>query len=162
MFNISQRSRILVSWLIVVGILLFVSGLIANHWVTISNALSPKPETFTELYFNDHIELPDRVYENIPFNISFTVHNLEHQPMTYPVKVYIPEASSSGEALPVFSGTLELEHDESETTQLEITVPALNYERYKMIVELENLNQNIHFWFQVASPSAEQLLNPTQ
>lgn len=40
-------------------------------------------EPLTEMYFENHTQLPDSVELNKLYNYSFTIHNLEHQKMKY-------------------------------------------------------------------------------
>jgi hypothetical protein len=52
-------------------------------------ATTKKPETLTELYFQDHLGLPSRVTTDQQYSFAFTIHNLEHQDMDYPYEIYI-------------------------------------------------------------------------
>jgi hypothetical protein len=40
-------------------------------------------EPLTELYFENHAELPKHIFLNKSYNLSFTIHNLEYQDMNY-------------------------------------------------------------------------------
>src|SRR4030066_784123 len=46
-------------------------------------------QTFTELYFENHLSLPGRITLFKENNFKFTIHNLENKDMEYPYKVYI-------------------------------------------------------------------------
>ena len=52
-------------------------------------ATTVKPETFTELYFENHLSLPKEVTLFKEYNFKFTIHNLENKDMEYPYEVYI-------------------------------------------------------------------------
>ena len=52
-------------------------------------ATTVKPETFTELYFEDHLSLSNKVTLFKKNNFKFTIHNLENKDMEYPYEVYI-------------------------------------------------------------------------
>jgi len=43
----------------------------------------PAPESFTELYFNNHTTLPEYITLNTSYSYSFTLHNLENKNTTY-------------------------------------------------------------------------------
>ena len=44
-------------------------------------------EPLTEVYFENHTQLPAYIFLNKPYNYSFTVHNLEYQKMRYEYSV---------------------------------------------------------------------------
>ena len=77
--------------------LIFVGAAIKNKdtikGYLISQNLFPKPELFTELYFQDHLGLPGKVKPNQRYSFAFTIHNLEHQDMDYPYEIYILQDS---------------------------------------------------------------------
>jgi len=108
----------------------------------ITLATTVKPETFTELYFEDHTNLPkDTVlYEEKKF--KFTVHNLEYKTMAYPYEVYIDFA---GEKQMIDEGSVTLKQDQFKTIEENYT---LTYptQRVKIVVNLINKNQQITFW----------------
>src|SRR5579872_1281981 len=65
---------------------------------TFSSALSVKPEPFTELYFENNENLPQKITNNTQFihlhptlalfTFQFTIHNLEGKNMRYPYEVF--------------------------------------------------------------------------
>jgi|GEM_PF-838474 len=126
--------------LIAVGILLFWPG----RGVLLP-ALTPKPETFTELYFDDHLTLPKTVIEGQPHQFSFTIHNLEGKNVNYPIEVMaINEASPSSVVLS--SEAVVVANQESKAVPITYVLPTGFGERVKVQVLLKNLNQSIHFW----------------
>jgi hypothetical protein len=108
----------------------------------ITLATTVKAETFTELYFEDHTNLPKdtNLYEEKTF--KFTVHNLEYKTMTYPYEVYI---DFEGEKQMIDEGSISLKQNQYKTIEESylLTYPT---QRVKIIVNLINKNQQIDFW----------------
>jgi nicotinic acid mononucleotide adenylyltransferase len=63
---------ILIAGIIIIGVFLFVLAFIP---------LGIEP--LTEVYFENHTQLPVYLFLDKPYNYSFTVHNLEYQKMRY-------------------------------------------------------------------------------
>lgn len=59
---------------LVIGIIVVIATLLLTR---------PAPESFTELYFNNHLSLPEYVEENTQYNFSFSINNLENRDMGY-------------------------------------------------------------------------------
>jgi hypothetical protein len=108
-----------------------------NRW-----DLLPKSETFTELYFDDAESLPTKTLKDLTVTFSFTIHNLEGQPMDYPYIVYF--LKPNGDRITLASGTTELTQDEARSISVEHTFLASD-RKGKVVVELVNLNQSIDF-----------------
>lgn len=138
----------LLAALIAVGIVMFWPG---QGWLL--PALTPKPERFTELYFEDHLNLPKQVEFNTSYPVSFTIHNLEGRQMTYDVQIALVGETSESPQVNVLTQTVDVYANESKTVTIELRVPALFSERAKMIVNLANLDQTIHFWMEVPTYS---------
>lgn len=75
-------------------------------------------EPLTELYINNHTDLPKNVYLDKTYNFSFTTHNLEYQDVAYnyTVKAYDVNGTLISE---LYSGTFTLPHNESKTIKAE-------------------------------------------
>lgn len=112
-----------------------------NKW-----KLLPEPETFTELYFNDHLNLPSTVKVNTPQEFSFVIHNEEYQTMSYPYEIYI--ASPSGKNIFIDRHSVTLKQDQYKTIKEKFSVPT-PVKREEVVVNLTNLNQQIDFWIGV-------------
>src|SRR5258708_5353987 len=56
---------------------------------TILLATTVQPETFTELYFDNHTTLPATTVPNKSYSFAFTIRNLENKDMTYPYQVVL-------------------------------------------------------------------------
>jgi len=76
------RSVLFVVWVIVIGFFLIVEC-VPSVKEAIVLATTVKPETFTELYFEDHLSLPNMVTLFKENNFKFTIHNLENKDMEY-------------------------------------------------------------------------------
>lgn len=139
----------LLAALIAVGIVLFWPR---QGWLL--PALTPQPERFTELYFEDHLNLPKQVEFNTSYPVSFTIHNLEGRQMTYDVQIELEGETSESPQVNLLTQTVDVSADESKTVTIELRVPALFSEHAKMIVNLTNLDQTIHFWMEVPTYSA--------
>ena len=61
-------------WALSIGIIIVIATLFLTK---------PAPESFTELYFNNHTSLPEYVNQADKYNYSFTIHNLENTLTTY-------------------------------------------------------------------------------
>src|SRR5260370_15081174 len=79
---------------IVVLFSLFVAGyLYVSSHRSIVNAIhlvtTEKQEAFTELYFENHLNLPKHVTSSQEYFFNFTIHNLEGKNMKYSYEVYL-------------------------------------------------------------------------
>jgi hypothetical protein len=106
--------------------------------------LLPQPERLTELYFADSAQLPSAYTPATPQHVSFTVHNLEYQTMTYHYSV-TAQADGSSTTTPITSSNLQLAQNQSATTPLTVTLPNLG-SRVKVSVSLTNVNESIDYW----------------
>jgi hypothetical protein len=106
-------------------------------------ATTVKPETYTELYFENQLNLPSIVKANQQYYFDFTIHNLENQNMTYPYEVYLQTGDVK---LPIDRNTVTIKNSQYKTVQegFSINVPFIKSE---IVVNLINKNQQIDFWF---------------
>lgn len=109
----------------------------------ISQATTVSPEKFTELYFEEHMNLPKSVQPKEQQTFSFTIHNQEYKTMTYPYEIYVQDTAGSRSG--ITTNTVTLRHDEEKliTESYEILAPI---KRAKVVVNLMNNNQQIHYW----------------
>lgn len=103
--------------------------------------LLPKPETFTELYFENHINLPKTIVRGQNYTFSFTIHNLEYRSVVYPYKVYIQRGET---IVPLEDGSITLNQDGYQTVSVEFG--SLENLRSMIVVELTDKKQKIDFW----------------
>jgi hypothetical protein len=134
------RLLFLVVWFIVVGFL------VVENVPSVKEALilatTVKPETFTELYFEDHLSLPNRITLFKENNFKFTIHNLENKDMVYIYEVYI---DANGEKQMVDKNSVLIKNNEYKTIWEDFTITAPT-QRVKAVVNLIAKNQQIHFW----------------
>ena len=120
---------------------------LANNNPSIKNAIilatTKKPETFTELYFEDHINLPKTITRWKQYSFTFTIHNFEYQDMDYSYEVYL---SRDDQKIKLDEGKINLKADEF--TSVDVNFGPLQNFRSKIVVELTNKNQSIHFWME--------------
>ncbi len=105
-------------------------------------AVHPKPETFTELYFENHLLLPDKFIPSRQVNFKFTIHNLENKDMEYLYEVYI---DSNGEKQLIEKNSVLIKNNEYKTIDAGFTI-AVPMQRFKVVVNLIQNNQQIDFW----------------
>lgn len=115
-----------------------------------------QPEYFTELYFENHNNLPTKLaypgqydwYNNPTSNLysfSFTVHNLENKDMNYSYEIYSVEQKKSV----IDTGEIFVKSNQSETITEHFTYPVY-HDRMKVVVSLPKKNQEISFWIERA------------
>lgn len=129
---------------IVLAVMVFLAISQQQHIVDFlnKNKLLPQPEPFTELYFEDHLNLPKTLEATEEANFKFTVHNLEYKPMDYEYSV---EAIASDSSRLIKQGSFKLLHDEYATFE-ETVSTAEAKQRTKININLDNIDQSIHFW----------------
>ncbi|CAN5268663.1 hypothetical protein BH10PAT2_BH10PAT2_4140 [soil metagenome] len=123
----------------------------------------PKSEDFTELYFEDHEQLPRTASPGAELNFNYTVHNLEHANITYPVNVYVQSDANPPETTLVGTSSFSLENNEAKISTSDFVYPESLTLRSKVIVKLMNLDQTIAFWVDIpaqATLSAQEARNP--
>jgi uncharacterized membrane protein len=128
-------------------------------------ALRPKPEKFTELFFEDHLKIPKTLLSGQEATVSATIHNLEHETKTYPIEIFAQDDSDVPIQIPLLSTEVTLDHDEAETISIPVSLTVDQSKRMKVVVLLQNLEQTIHFWVTVspsASSSAVPITVPTE
>lgn len=108
-------------------------------------ATTKKPETFTELYFENHLNLPSVVNVGKKYKYTFTIHNLEYETKDYPYEIYI-DTEEKKEYLEENSVTLT--HDDSVTLNKAFVVTTAT--RSALVVNLTDKNQEIRFWMEGA------------
>jgi hypothetical protein len=109
----------------------------------IALATTVKPETFTELYFEDHLNLPKETTIDKSYSFKFTIHNLEYKDMVYPYEVYI--ASNGGKLMTIDKGEFSLKQDQY-LTILERYTFEEKIKRAKVVVDLHSKKQQIDYW----------------
>lgn len=110
-----------------------------NRW-----DLLPRPETFTELYFEDHEHLPTEVIPEKQYVFSFSVHNLEYKNMTYPYNVYLLTGDKKE---PLQNGKISLQQNQKRSIPVRFRISTDSVgEKSKLVVNLSNKHEYIAFW----------------
>jgi hypothetical protein len=110
---------------------------------TLELATTVKAETFTELYFEDHLNLPKTIEKYKFYNFTFTIHNLENKDMEYPYVVYLQTVDKK---IILNQNTVSVKSGEYGSIYEDFG-PLKNI-RMKFVVELVDKNQSIHFWME--------------
>lgn len=102
------------------------------------------PESYSELYFENHNYLPWKIESNQVYGFTFTIHNLENKDMEYAYEVYLDINSirQNQEQRTVF---IKKNQFLSIPINFSIKTPI---PRSKMVVNLINKNQQIYFWIE--------------
>ena len=125
--------------------ILFVVTIIAIIVILGLTFTTSTTESFTELYFEDHANLPNNIQLNKEYLFKFSIHNLENQQIDYIYTIYIEyytnEELQSTET--INSDSITLEHDQTATISESFEINE-DFELVKVIIETNN--QEIHFW----------------
>jgi hypothetical protein len=106
-------------------------------------ATTVKPETFTELYFEDHINLPKTIQSQKKYSFVFTIHNLENTDMEYPYIVYLQTINKK-----IILDTNKINLKNGEFKSVKEVFGPLQTIRMEIVVELINKKQSIDFWME--------------
>ncbi len=126
----------------VYNVLIAVS-LIAIIVVTVLIFTTRTTEPFTELYFEDHLNLPKEIELNKDYSFQFTVHNMENQKIDYTYKIGIQGDEPFPKTINI--GFTTLEGNETRTIKQFFRI-SKEFQTARIIVELEGREQEIHFW----------------
>jgi hypothetical protein len=143
--NIKLIIRIVIPILVVViiaaGIFLLVKYVPSVKEALIL-ATTKIPETFTELYFGDHLSLPKEITLFKENNFKFTIHNLENKDMEYPYEVYI---DVNGEKQLIDKSSVSIKNNEYVTITENFIITTV-MQRAKVVINLIDKDQQLHFW----------------
>lgn len=109
----------------------------------ITDATTRRIEKVTELYFEDHINLPKYIQPNGKYTFKFTVHNLEGEDKSY---IYRVIKQVDTQIRVIDQGMIQLKNDEYATIDKE--VGPFENERTNIQIELVNEFQKISFWLE--------------
>ena len=121
---------------------LIIASIIGIIAVTIIIFTNKTSEPFTELYFEDHQNLPKIVQLNQIYNFQFSIHNLENKDENY---FYLIHIDADGNDIFLDSSYISLKNNQTATISKNFMLTE-NFENAKIIVELIGKNQEIHFW----------------
>ena len=110
--------------------------------VTILIFTTKNGESFTEIYFENHQNLPKKIDLNQNYGFYFTIHNLENQPFTYSYQINL---DLDGKTQILKQNQIILNHNQKQPIyhQLQINQP---FKQEKIVISLLNKQQSIHFW----------------
>ncbi|MBT4175145.1 DUF1616 domain-containing protein [archaeon] len=102
-------------------------------------------ESFTELYFEDHENLPSNIQLNKDYHFQFSIHNLENQQIAYNYTIYIEYYTNEKLQYTetINSDSIILEHDQIATISESFEINE-DFEQIK--IGIETNDQEIHFW----------------
>ena len=145
--NKKINSKLIIKIGLLLAVVCFIVGiLLLAKYVSVKEALilatTVKPETFTELYLEDHLSLPNKVTLFKENNFKFTIHNLENKDMEYPYEVYI---DVNREKQMIDKSSVLIKNNECKTITEDFTI-RVPIQRVKVVINLINKNQQIHFW----------------
>ena len=108
-----------------------------------SLATTARPERLTELYFENHHLLPDVIRQNEEINFEFTICNLEGEDLEYIYEVFM---LWQNQKTIIGRDSIFIKKNESETINQKFLLDEWIAGRIKIVVNLVNKNQQIHFW----------------
>lgn len=146
MVNTLSRPKLILFLLILVLIIgvyfIFYYGQGPLYQLFNNLSLVPRPERFTELYFNNSSLLPTATAKNKPVSFSFTIHNEEGASFVYPYIVYFEDPQ--GNKVDLSSGVVTLDDNATTTIPVSHTFTQSN-EQGTVVVDLTSLDQQIDF-----------------
>lgn len=122
--------------------ILIVVCIIAILAVTILIFTTKKSESFTELYFENHQNLPKVITLNQNYDFYFTIHNLENKLTTYNYQITL---DLDGTTKTLKQEQVSLNHDQSKLISQSFKIDQ-SFTQGKITVILLNKKQSIHFW----------------
>jgi len=99
-------------------------------------------EPLTELYFTQHLELPKTIEVNKTYNFSFSVHNLEYEPIIYKYEV---TGEYNNKTVQFDINSIGLDNNQTKTIDETFKINE-HFDRAKISVNLLNRQEVIHFW----------------
>ncbi len=97
----------------------------------------PEPETFTELYFNDHQDLPK--YSQNEYNFSFTIANHENKDFEYTYRINIDD-------IVIEENKVFIKNKENKTIEKTIQFNIEDKSKIQVQVSTPKELLEIHFW----------------
>ncbi len=115
---------------LVIGIIIVIISLIVFR---------PEKESFTQLYFNNHKELPE--YSQDSYKFSFTIDNHENKEYIYN---YVVKLIENNKEIVLEENQITLKDKEKNEINKELKFDVEN--KAMLQVSLKDKNQEIHFW----------------
>ena len=146
-------------YVLVAGVLILIGFVIALQFIPIGI------EPLTEVYLENHTQLPSGALVNKSYNYTFTVHNLEYRNMSYNYDVLI-EYDNESLNLSDFvfeSGEFALSDNETITLTGHYRFNE-NFDRAKVktiVYKDNNESIDVHFWVNEVIPFQIRIVNDT-
>lgn len=141
MSKLSDRKKFILCFAVVFS-LLFLGWENPIVKKTLVLATTVQSEPVTELYFENHSQIPENIKRNIPYDVAFTIHNLENQDMHYTYEVFI---NTNTQKQMIASNAILVKKDTSRTIHERVTFTQF-FIQSEVVVNLINKNQQINFW----------------
>lgn len=104
--------------------------------------LIPREERFTELYFENHDTLPQKLPNANIIYFAFTIHNLQGKDINY--RYVVALKNNSGQISTIADNLILIKDKQSKTVSIYKVFATKNIQG-TIIVDLPELNQQIHF-----------------
>ncbi len=143
--NILKITLTCIFVLILGGTFYFEFPAIQNVYSSVISSFTPKPETFTELYFENHLTLPTNFNSKKAQSFAFTIHNLENRDMHYIYEVYIQTPGLPKRTLA--TGNVFVKNSQAKKIT-QTLLPTYIKTRSAVVVNLINKNEKIDFWME--------------
>ena len=122
--------------------ILIVVCIIAILSETILIFTTKKSEPFTELYFENHQNLPKTITLNQNQEFYFTIKNLENKVFTYNYQITL---NLDGTTKILKQEQISINHNQKQTIYQQFKI-SNNFKQAKITITLLNKKQSIHFW----------------
>lgn len=109
-----------------------------NDW-----KILPQKEGVTELYLDNYADLPKQIVKGQTVPLTFTIHNLEGNEMTYPYVVYL--YTEDGARIPIASSTVTLADNQSGVYSGSYTFTSSVPSAVTVFIELPSVGEELHF-----------------
>lgn len=150
---VDKKSKTLQNSIIAIFVLCTLVFVANDQKVNIYNVMNKlklihRPERFTELYFENHANLPKKMAKGETISFSFTIHNVEGSDTEYPYAVYF---KNSYGITKVDKNTVLVKDNEYKTITKSYTFRSGSTEEI-LYVELIDQKQELHFSLSKKSP----------
>jgi hypothetical protein len=141
--QIFKLVSLLIGVTLVAGVVIFCNlnrAAVDNELINLD--LIPKPETMTELYFNNNAKLPSSAPENRVISFTFVIHNLEMTNYQYAYEITV---NTNGTRHIIDSGNILVKNNQYYIKNEQFKLANAS-EKQEVVVELLNKQQSIDFW----------------
>lgn len=115
--------------------------------ILLSFNLIPKPETFTQLYFINHAQLPHRISIGQQQVFQFAIHNAEQRGVFYTYEVLLNTGNQNRKIID--NNTVFIQNNAYKIITEDFSLDTIATHA-AIIVSLPYKDQQIHFWIRTA------------